>query len=110
MFLEPVEATVMIANFSNGKLILPKGTILVVTQEVSEKFVVSVNHEDVADICMEQVFFSGNIKVLPKGFKKYIDEKLAHLSHAERNIIEPVLIKYARICHDDEDNNLTLLM
>jgi len=44
-------------------------------------------------------------KKLPKGFKKYIDEKLPHLSHAERKIIEPVLIKYAGIFHDDEDNN-----
>jgi len=27
------------------------------------------------------------------------------LSHAERKIIEPVLIKYAGIFHDDEDND-----
>jgi Ni2+-binding GTPase involved in maturation of urease and hydrogenase len=40
-----------------------------------------------------------------KEFKKYIDEKLAHLSSAERKIIEPVLIKYAGNFHDDKDND-----
>ena len=43
--------------------------------------------------------------MLPKGFKKYIDEKLAYLSHADRKIIDPVLIKYGGIFHDDEDND-----
>jgi hypothetical protein len=33
----------------------------------------------------------------------YVDEKLAHLYRAERKIMEPVLIKYAGIFHDDED-------
>jgi hypothetical protein len=32
--------------------------------------------------------------------------KLVHLSRAERKIIDPVLIKYAGIFHDDEDNDL----
>ena len=41
---------------------------------------------------------------MPKGFKKYTEEKLVHLSSTEREIIEPVLIKYAGIFHDDEDN------
>ena len=35
----------------------------------------------------------------------YIDEKLAYLSHVERKIIEPVLIKYAGNFHDDVDND-----
>jgi len=48
--------------------------------------------------------FSGSNKEVPKGFKKYIDEKLVHLSNAERKIIEPVLIKYAGIFHEKEDN------
>ena len=50
-------------------------------------------------------FFSGKNKEVPKRFKKYIDEKLAYLSSAERKIIEPVLIKYAGIFHDDEDDD-----
>ena len=101
----PDSITLMIANFSDEELTLPKGTILGVAQEVSENLVVSVSYEDDTDRGTEQIFFSGSNKELPKGFKKYIDEKLAHLSHAESKIIEPVLIKYAGIFHDDEDND-----
>jgi hypothetical protein len=50
-------------------------------------------------------YFSGNNKGLPKGFKKYVDEKLEHLSSAERKFIEPVLIRYAGCFHDDENND-----
>ena len=101
----PDSITLMIANFSDEEQTLHKGTILGVAQEVSENLVVSVKHEDDADRGTEQTFFSGKNKELPKGFKKCIDEKLAHSSHAERKIIEPVLIKYAVIFYDDEDND-----
>jgi len=84
----------MIAKFGDEELTLPKGTILGVAQEISENLVVSVSYGDDADRGTEYTFFSGSNKELPKGFKKYIEEKLAHLSHAERKIIEPVLIKY----------------
>jgi len=101
----PDSITLTIANFSDEELTLPKGRIIGVAQEVSEYLVASVNQEDDADRGTEQTFFSGNNKELPKGFKKYIDEKLAHLSHTERKSTEPVLIKYAGIFHHDEDNN-----
>lgn len=38
-------------------------------------------------------------------FKKYVGSKLAHLSRANRNIMEPVLLKYADIFYHDEDND-----
>jgi hypothetical protein len=72
----------MIANFSDAELTLLKGRILGIAQKMSENLVVSGSDEDDADRGTEQIFFSGNNKQLPKGFKKYIDEKLAHLSHA----------------------------
>ena len=101
----PDSKTLMIANFSDKELTLLKGTIRGVAQEVAENIVVSVKDEVDADRDTEQPFFSGNNKELPKWFKKYIDEKLAHLSHARRKIIKPVLIKYAGIFHDDEEND-----
>ena len=82
-----------------------KGTILGVAQEISENLVVSVSDEEHADRGTEQTFFSVSNKEVPKWFKKHTDEKLAHLSSAERKIIEPVLIKYALIFHDDEIND-----
>jgi hypothetical protein len=51
-----------------------------------------------------RLFFLETIKRY-LGFKKYVDEKLAHLSHAETKMIEPILIKYPGIFHDDEDND-----
>jgi hypothetical protein len=48
---------------------------------------------------------SGSKKEVPKWFRKYLDEKLAHLTPSERKIIEPVLIKYAGIFHDEEDSD-----
>jgi hypothetical protein len=95
----------MIANFSDEESTLPKGTILGVAQEITENIVVSVSDEEITNRGTEQTFNSGSSKVVPKGFKKYIDEKLAHLSSAERKILDPVLIKYARISYEDEDND-----
>ena len=45
----PDSITLMIANFSDEELTLPKGTILGVAQEVSENLVVSVSYEDDTD-------------------------------------------------------------
>jgi hypothetical protein len=61
---------------------------------VSENVVVSVTDQENADESTERTFF-GNNKELPKGFKKYVDVKLAHLYSAERKFIETVLIRFA---------------
>jgi hypothetical protein len=93
----------MIANFSEEEPTLSKGTILWVAQEISESLVVSAMRKTLIEV--QNRHFSGGSKEVPKGFKKYIDEKLAHFSHAERKIIEPVLIKYAGTFYDDEDSD-----
>jgi hypothetical protein len=56
-------------------------------------------------IKVQNEHFSGGNEEVPRWFKKNVDEKLAHLSSAERKVIEPVLIKYAGIFHDDEVND-----
>jgi hypothetical protein len=53
----PDSITLMIANFSDEELTLPKGTILGAAQEVSGNLVVSVSYEDDADRGTEQTFF-----------------------------------------------------
>jgi len=53
----PDSIMLMIANFSDEELTLPKGTILGVAQENSEKLVVSVSYEDDANRGTEQTFF-----------------------------------------------------
>jgi hypothetical protein len=51
-------------------------------------------------------FFLEAIKRYLNGLRNIrIDEKLANLSSAERKILEPVLITYAGIFHNNEDND-----
>ena len=83
----------MVVNFSKEELTLPKGTILGIAQGISENLVVPVSDEENVDRGTEQSFFSGSTREVPKGFRKYVDEKLAHLSRAEREVIEPVLCR-----------------
>jgi hypothetical protein len=78
---------------------LRKGTILRVAQEIFENLVFVIRKTLIE---LQNRYFSGNNKEL---FKKYIEEKLAHLSSAERKIIESVLIKNTCIFHDDECND-----
>jgi hypothetical protein len=65
----PDSITLMIANFSDEELTLPKGTILGVAQEVSENLVVSVRDEDDADRGTEQTFFRETIKSYLRGLR-----------------------------------------
>jgi hypothetical protein len=92
----------IVVNFSEEKLTLPKGTILGIAQGISENLV-SVSVEESVGKCTEQTF-SGSNKEVSKGFKKYVDGKLAHLLRAEKEVIGRALIKYAGIFHDVEDN------
>jgi len=96
--------TLMIASFSEEKLTLPKGTVLGVAQEVSKNSTVTVDDEEETNKGTDRTFFRGN-KEVPRWLRKYLDEKLAHLSSAERKIIEPVLIKCADIFHDEVSND-----
>jgi hypothetical protein len=78
----------MIANFSEEELTLPKGTILGVAQEVAENAVFTVDDEEETDRGQDQIFYSGEQKEVPQWFRKYLNEKLAHLSTDEKEIID----------------------
>jgi hypothetical protein len=99
------EFVLMVANFSDALLTVPKGTVLGVAQEISESLEVLVDQEESFDKGSEQVMLSGSgQKVRPK-FRKYIASNLSHLSGEDRKVTEPVLLKYAELFHDDEDND-----
>ena len=38
-------------------------------------------------------------------FKESLQDKLGHLSQAERSVMEPVLIKYRHIFHEEGSND-----
>ena len=88
---------VMLANFSQEELTLPKATVLGLAEEVSETLVDQINTES---------------PTRPQGktrkealYKKLLGDKLHHLTKNERLLIEPVLQKYAHVFYDEETND-----
>jgi len=68
----PDSVTLMIANFSDEELTLPKGTILGVAQEIPENLVVSVSDEENTDKGTEQTFFLEAIKRYLRGLSNIL--------------------------------------
>ena len=42
--------------------------------------------------------------VIDTSFKQYLQDKLGHLSQAERSVMEPILIKYRHIFHEGSND------
>jgi hypothetical protein len=79
----------MIANFSEEALTLPKGTVVGIAQEISENLVIPVDDEIDGD--RGHTFLAGQGKERPAKFKAYVTSKLAHLSPADQKVMESVL-------------------
>jgi hypothetical protein len=96
-------AMLMIANFSEEVLTIPKATVLGVAEETTEALVERIN--------------AGNGVILPPSdyrrkqkrnealHQKMLRGKLDHLSEEDRQDIEPVLLKFAHVFHDEETND-----
>jgi len=89
----------MLANFSGENLIVPKATVLGIVEEVSEDLVNRVNAKSVSD--------TKNPATPPRKRKNehlyshLLQGNLDHLKPEERHHIEPVLMKYAHVFHDE---------
>jgi hypothetical protein len=93
----------MLANFGRESLTIPKDTVLRVAEEVSEALTDEINAEKEPDT-------NGPAKPPRKRksehlYNKLLQGKLDHLSQAERRHIEPVLMKYAHVFHDENTND-----
>ena len=87
----------MLANFSSETLTLPKSTLLGIAEGVSELLVDCINTDT-------------DQPTNPKKrnetlYEKLLRNKLDHLSHVERQILEPVLLKYAHVFSDEETSD-----
>jgi len=89
----------MIANFSNETLTLPKATVLGVAEDVSESLVDCINTDT------DQPTKPQRKKRNKALYVKLLRNKLNHLSQEEREILEPVLMKYAHVFHDEDTND-----
>ena len=81
---------VMLANFSHEEIELPKASILGIAEETSASVVATINDgENENSSCVAQARTGVNTVVSDAAFKQYLQEKLGHLTHAERTVIEP---------------------
>jgi hypothetical protein len=96
-------ACLMLTNFSDETLIVPKSTLLGIAEEVSESIVDKINvvtEANSSEPCRPPR--KGKSKIL---YNKLLHGKLDHLSPDDRRHIEPVLVKYAHVFHDEETND-----
>jgi len=96
------QAMVMVANFSDEQLIIPKATVLGVAEEITEELVDRINQRDppTSDPLNDKQKKKRN-----ELYMKLLHGKLDHLPAEERQLIEPVLLKYAHLFHDEEMND-----
>ena len=86
-------------NLTNEELVIPKAKILGVTDEISETLVDCINAD-----------FDQPTKPCRKRrnealYQKLLQGKLDHLPPEDRQILEPVLLKYAHVFHDEATND-----
>jgi hypothetical protein len=92
----------MLANFSDETLILPKATIVGIAEEISESIVNRINAK--AETNLNEPPKPPRKRKNEALYNKLLQGKLDHLTPEERQRIEPVLVKYAHIFHDEETN------
>jgi len=89
---------VMLANFGDSPITIPKSTVLGIAEQVSETLVDRIND---SRRCKE----TGKIIKNEALYHKLLGGKLDHLPSEDRKKIEPVLLKYAHVFHDEESND-----
>jgi hypothetical protein len=92
----------MLANFS-GELTAPKATILGVAEEISEDLVDKINAKTGPDT--DRPTKPPRKRKNELLYNRLLQEKLDHLKPDERRRIEPVLINYAHVFHDEKAND-----
>jgi hypothetical protein len=96
----------MAVNFSHEEIELPKATLLGVAEETSASVVVAINDEEAPGRNDSAKTRRGvNTVVDDSWFKQYLQDKLGHLTQAEKSVLEPVLVKYRNVFHREENND-----
>jgi hypothetical protein len=95
----------VLANFRDEELTITKATTLGTAQEISEQLLIPFKEPVLEETSTENTFTTNENKqaISPK-FRNYLDEKLGHISSAERKYVEPVLIRYLHIFHNEESD------
>ena len=80
-------ACIIVANFSNEPLVVPKATVLGIAEEISEPLVDSINAGCKSDA--DSTTKPRRRKKHEASYNKLLKGKLDNLSHEDRQIIEP---------------------
>ena len=95
---------VMVVNFSEEEITLPKATVVGVAEEVSPSLVAAINDDAfTADSSSDRKRRHVNTVTDEAKFREYLRDVLGHLPKHERAVMEPVLRKYQRVFHMNED-------
>ena len=94
---------VLLANFSNETLTIPKATVLGLAEEVSEALIDKINAGNESGF--ETPTKSQRQKENDALYQKLLSGKLNHLPLEDKQQIEPVLRKYAHVFHDEDTND-----
>ena len=93
----------MVANFSDEELTIPKATVLGIAEEVTEEIVDKINVRDNSEPQpLSNREKENKNKTL---YKKLLEGKLNHLSEDDKRTLEPVLLRYAHVFHDEQTND-----
>jgi hypothetical protein len=96
----------MIVNFSHEETVSPKATLLVIAEEISASNVAELNDEVKTNSENSRTFKCGvNTVIEDANLEQYLQDKLGHLTHKERSVMEPALGKYRHIFHVEGSNN-----
>jgi len=93
----------MVANFNDESLTIPKATVLGIAEGISEIMVDNINAKSEANLI--EPAKSPRKRRNETLYYKLLQGKLDHLTLEEREHIEPILIKYAHIFHDEDSND-----
>jgi len=93
----------MLANFSDHTLSVPKSIVLGIAEEASEPLIDKIN---------QRKELNSNSPLRPQRKKKnealylkLLSGKLDNLNQEDRELIEPILLNYAHVFHDEETND-----
>jgi len=97
---------VMVVNFSHEEIELPKATVLGVA-EISASAVAAFNDGEISDNSShgQKTCCRVNTVVNDPSFKQFLQDKLGHLTPAERSVMEPILLKYRHVFHEEGSND-----
>ena len=91
-------AYVMLANFSNQTLTVPKTNVLGIAEEASEPLIDKINQRK--ELNSDSLLKPQRIKKNEALYRKSLNGKLDHLNQEDQELIHPILLKYAHVFHD----------